>query len=36
MMMGFGTISERGASVKEIEFGAFKILDRLSAGLRLL
>jgi len=35
-IVGSGTILEREASVEEIEFGAFKILDELSVGLGLL
>jgi len=36
MMIGLGTVLGRGAGMKEIEFGTFKISDGLSAGLRLL
>jgi len=36
MIIGLGTVLGRGAGMKEIEFGTFKISDGLSAGLRLL
>jgi len=35
-MIGLKTVFGRGAGIEEMEFGAFKISDGLSAGLELL